>query len=370
MTAKPRVLFVIKALAIHAGGAERVLCEMASELAARGNAVEIASFDGPGAPDFYPLDPRVRRERLGIGDIQRPTGTIEFIRKVRQLRALLVERRPQVAVGFMHSAFVPLAVGAIGSGVPVIASEHAAYAHYDGRALEKLMVRAVAPLCARFTATLESIRRDFPASIGRRMTVIANPISPPPCRRRRHGRRRLLFVGNFRAQKDHRTLIAAFARLAPTHSGWDLRLVGGGDLQAEVEKQVRSLGLESRVNFISPATDISDEYAAADLFVVPSVWESFGLAAAEALAMGIPVVGFADCPGINELIVDGRNGLLVEGSDRTGALAAGLDRLIRSEALRDRLGRRGPPSVDAYSLRSVADRWEELVASIASKRAA
>jgi glycosyltransferase involved in cell wall biosynthesis len=100
---------------------------------------------------------------------------------------------------------------------------------------------------------------------------------------------------------------------------------------------------------------------------MPSIYESFGLATAEALAFRVPAVGFADCPGTNELIQDGRNGILVGGPDAVHALAEGLSRLMDSAPLRAQLGQAGPDSVRRFSLAAVADRWEEVLRTVAAR---
>ena len=361
-----KLLFVIKSLGTPGGGAERVLCDICSALAGRGHSVTIASFDDPRSSDFYSVDQGVERLRLGIGKAAAPSGPIEFIRRTARLQSLLATCRPQVSIGFMHSAFVPLAIAGRMTGVPVIASEHISFGHYRARPLQRALACVVTPLCAAITAPMEDVRSGFPPAIAARMKVISNPVTVASSRRSpSKGRRRLLFVGNFRAQKDHRTLIAAFARLASAYPEWDLRLVGDGELRGEIEAQVLQLGVESRVLFAGAVNDMAAEYSAADLYVVPSTYESFGLATAEALSSGMAAVGFADCAGTNRLIEHGRNGILVEGNDRVAVLAEGLARLMASAKVRNALGKSGPGAVNHYSLHAVADRWEELLRSTA-----
>jgi len=101
--------------------------------------------------------------------------------------------------------------------------------------------------------------------------------------------------------------------------------------------------------------------------VMPSSYESFGLATAEALAAGLPAVGFADCPGTNEIIQDGVNGLLARGPDRTEALAAGLSRLMGEPALLAELSSRAQQSVAEYEAEGIVMRWEELLQSVVSR---
>lgn len=364
-----RILFVIKSLVTAGGGAEKVLSQLTSALASRRYEIIVATFDSTGTTDFYPFDARVKRLRLGIGYPGTRTGLFELVRKTRALRSLLQDLKPDVAIGFMHSAFVPLATGAFQLGVPVVASEHIAYEHYDRRPLEKLLVFVAAQLCTAMTIPLERVRLGFPASIRRRMSSIPNPVVMGGERRRaRKKRRRILFVANFRAQKDHQTLVKAFAELAPHYRDWEMRFVGSGELEEQVRQQVLASGLRSRVTFAGPTNDVAAEYASADLVAVPSSYESFGLATAEALASGIPVVGFADSPGTNQLIGDGVNGILVSGDDRSSVLADGLARLMRDEDLRRRLGASGPASVAQYSMDAITEKWEELIARAASHR--
>jgi GalNAc-alpha-(1->4)-GalNAc-alpha-(1->3)-diNAcBac-PP-undecaprenol alpha-1,4-N-acetyl-D-galactosaminyltransferase len=357
-----RLLFVIKSLAVPGGGAERVLAELTSALAERGHQVTVASFDVPGSLPFYRFDDRVELTPLGVGRADRGSGPLEVLRRIHSVRRLARRLHPDVCVGFMHSAYVPLGFAAIGTGIRVIASEHTAYDHYLAFGFQGALVRATAPLFAGFTATTDRVRSGFPRSIARRMTVIPNPVMLPdiPPRRARSGPR-LLSVGALRQEKGHHVLIAGFAKLADRFPDWQLRIVGDGPRRAELERQVKIAGLEGAVSFGGAVADVAPEYAAADLFVVPSSYESFGLATAEALAAGVSAVGFADCPGTNEIIANQVNGLLVAGPDRADALAEGLAKLMGDDALRARFGEAGPPSVARYSLNAVVDRWEQLI---------
>jgi glycosyltransferase involved in cell wall biosynthesis len=99
----------------------------------------------------------------------------------------------------------------------------------------------------------------------------------------------------------------------------------------------------------------------AQILVVPSLSESFGLATAEALVSGLPVVGFADCPGTNELVKHGQNGILVSGSHSFVALADGMRDLMSSSKLRERFGVAGPHSMAGFSKEKICCKWEELL---------
>ena len=174
----------------------------------------------------------------------------------------------------------------------------------------------------------------------------------------------LLSVGGLRKEKGHRTLIAAFARIAARHPDWRLILVGEGQCREALESQVRALGIGGRVCFAGAVKEVEREYQRAQLFVIPSLYEAFPNCLGEALAHGLPAIGFADCPGTNHLIVPGVNGVLAEGRDRVEGLAMAMDELMASPETRARLGKAAPDSVDSYSLSAIVDLWENLLLSV------
>jgi glycosyltransferase involved in cell wall biosynthesis len=359
-----KLLFVVKSLAAQAGGAERVLATVAGELAARGHLVTVLSFDPPHRADFYPLARSVRRIRLGIGNPGKPSRIAETLARVVALRREAKKLSPDVAIGFMHSAYLPLGAALAGTGLAVIASEHIVFDHYAQRRLEKLLLRLSAPMFAAFTGISPAVRASFPRAIRKRMAVIPNPVAAAPAKPLDsvgRGRKRILTIGRLADQKDHRTLIDAFAILAPGFPDWDLRIVGEGELREELQAKIDGLGLDDRIDLSGTTPDVDSEYAAAQLFVISSTYESFGLATAEALASGLPAVGFADCLGTNEVIRHGTNGLLVSGAPRERALADGLAQLMSDPDARRTLGRAAPASVSQYGLESVADSWEALL---------
>jgi glycosyltransferase involved in cell wall biosynthesis len=174
----------------------------------------------------------------------------------------------------------------------------------------------------------------------------------------------LLAVGRLAAQKDHATLIDAFAQIADSLPDWDLRIVGEGELRATLEAAVARHALDARVQLPGNIKDISREYLSAQLFVMPSLYESQGLATEEALAHGLPAVGFADCPGTNTLIKPGCNGVLVDpGRDRARSLAATLRQLMEYDDARSSLVPTGGPSAES-AIGSVLAMWEGLLRTV------
>jgi glycosyltransferase involved in cell wall biosynthesis len=149
----------------------------------------------------------------------------------------------------------------------------------------------------------------YPAAYRRSMILIEHGLdAPAPACSREETRRRfnlpaaqpiLLNVGRLTAQKNQDVLLRALACLPQAH----LVLAGGGRRDAAFRDLAATLGVTDRLHMLGslPAADIADLYAAADLFVFPSIWETFGIAAVEAAMAGLPMV-VADLPVLREVL--------------------------------------------------------------------
>jgi Glycosyl transferases group 1 len=121
-------------------------------------------------------------------------------------------------------------------------------------------------------------------------------------------------------------------------------LGGKGPEREELEEMATRLGIADRVRFLGRREDVPELLAACDVFALPSLYEGSSLAVLEAMAAGRPVVSSA-IGGTDELIEDGRSGLLVAPGDAE-ALAAALRRLLADSGLRERLAGRARERVE------------------------
>jgi glycosyltransferase involved in cell wall biosynthesis len=133
----------------------------------------------------------------------------------------------------------------------------------------------------------------------------------------------MICVAGFREQKGHNYLIDAINLLK--YKNAKLILVGDGPLRKDIEKKVGNYDLESRVHFLGMRRDIPNLLNAADLFVLPSLWEGQGLVIIEAMASGLPVVA-TKVGGIPEYITE-NEGYLVEPGN-VDSLVKGIEHAI------------------------------------------
>ncbi len=205
--------------------------------------------------------------------------------------------------------------------------------------------------------------------------VIPNGVDPAPSRPPRPPRARsaaalgtLLFVGRLEHEKGVHLLLHAVAALRS--SGRDVRLVvaGDGTQRDALEALATELAIDAAVHFAGfcDAAALADLHAAADVAVVPSLYEPFGLVALEAMAAGTPLVA-ARSGGLVEVVADDRTGLLVAPDDER-ALAAAVGRVLDDPALADRLRRGGLRRAATAGWPGTARRTAAVYAALAGSR--
>lgn len=170
-------------------------------------------------------------------------------------------------------------------------------------------------------------------------------------------------AGRYASEKGYDRLIDAFARVAPDHPDWVLKIFGHGPLEKSLRKQAERLGLQDRVLLPGLARDIEAELRAASVFALSSIHEGLPMAVAEAMACGVPCVAFDCAPGVREIVTDGVDGIVVPPRN-VAALAAGLDRLMGDADLRRRYGAAARENVRKFAPDAVLAQWEETFALV------
>lgn len=206
---------------------------------------------------------------------------------------------------------------------------------------------------------LVAVSEDLGVELRRRnprahVLVIQNGLPDEAFVSRDQPRNDILYLGRLElAQKGIDMLIQAFARIADS-TDRALVIAGSGPDEARIRAQVDSLGLRDRVLFTGPVAPSHrfDLLASAELVAMPSRYETFGMVAAEALAVGTPVVAF-DIPCLRSLLSPA-NGILVPAFD-TEAFAAAMVRVLDDDRLRSHLGSSGKSTVSHFS-------WDEVAA--------
>ncbi len=184
------------------------------------------------------------------------------------------------------------------------------------------------------TAVSQFLRTETQSAFGCagcRIEVIPNFIDPAVYDRARYepqfaeiakGRKILMHLSNFRPVKRVREIVRIYAQVAKDIPSV-LIMVGDGPDRVLAEQEARDLGVADDVYFLGKLESVAPLLASADLFLLPTNKESFGLSALEALACGVPVIG-ANAGGLPEVVRHGETGFLCEPGDVEGMARAAV----------------------------------------------
>jgi L-malate glycosyltransferase len=364
------------------GGSGVVATETAIALARRGHAVHVFSDEPPGRMDphppalashlvFHAVSPR------DYPQLKQSPYTLALTSKIIE-----VARRERLDVVHAHYA-VPHAVAAHLARQVLVAEDGAAAAPRIVTTLHGTDITLVGsdpsflPLTRFSIAASDAVTTPshwlarathetlgVPAAIA--IDVVPNFVDTdrftPAGDAERSGHRRdvpvIVHVSNFRPLKRLDDVVEVFARVRAARPA-RLRLIGDGPERARVEAAVAARGLGADVEMLGERADLPALLRGADVFLLPSEVESFGLAALEALACGVPVVASA-VGGLPEFVAEGEVGFLRPVGD-VAALAEAVGRLLDDEPLRRRLGAAGRRLAETrYALTPAVDRYLDI----------
>jgi glycosyltransferase involved in cell wall biosynthesis len=330
------------------GGAQSYVAALLPALAERYDVVLAAFGEGP----LREAAARAGARFVPLEHVRRPINPLRDLAGLVELTRLMRRERPQVLHASSSKAGVLGRVAATLARVPVrFFTVHGwAFSAYSG--LSGLVYRVADRLMAPLTTVTicvseQELAAGLEAGACRRESsvVIHNAVDVAAAPRSGHDRPvpRLIAVGRLKAPKDFMTLVRALAEL-PAGSFQGL-IVGDGPDRAEVEAEIRRLGLEENVVLAGERSDVPELLAASDVFVLSSRSEGLPVSVLEAMAAELPVVASA-VGGLAELVEDGVTGLLVPAGDER-ALAEALGRLVEDPEQRRSLGAAGRARAEA-----------------------
>ena len=355
------------------GGLQKVGFALANAMVARGHAVTVfyRRRRGPAIRPPAELHPDVALRPLDLDRSLRPSP--EGPALLSKARDSVVSSGIDVlAALFSWDSLLFFPCLLRDTGIPLLVSEHNNPDIINAERWNAYERHACLAAADSIHTLLRGFVPMYPEVLRDRITVIPNAVAagapPSPFRGGRPGGRTLLAAGRFvDGMKQFSLLIKAFSRIAGDFPDWRLILCGDGPDSGRYRRLIAAEGLEGRIDLPGVEADMASRYEASDLVCVPSRYEGFSLVAVEANAFSLPVVGFAGCSGVNEVIVNGENGLLVPEMS-VSALAGQLAALMADEGARRRMGERGRELCVRFSPEAVFAQWEAMLQETARRK--
>jgi len=373
------------------GGSGVVACEVAASLARRGHRVHVFSDERPARLAAELNTVAFHRVRPGVfAQLRHDAYALALASRIAE-----VARRERLDVvhahyAVPHAASAYLACRMLGDAAPALVTTlHGTDITLVGSdptflPLTRFSIEASDAVTTPSAWLAEATYRTLEVSRTVPIDVVPNFVdtarfSPAPAggaasaggaRARRGGPRVIVHVSNFRPLKRVGDVVRVFAEVLARRAragagagaagdGVVLRLAGAGPDRAAAETLAVELGVAGAVQFLGEPPDLPDVLRAADVFLLPSETESFGLAALEALACGVPVVASA-VGGLPEVVPHDEVGLLAPVGD-VATMATHVARLLDDEALHARLAAAARVrAVTVYPIEPAVSRYESL----------
>ena len=348
------------------GGAERQVLDLADRLSIRGHQIRIAYLTGPEL--LLPDNPEIKVLPIGIS--KSPFG---FVRGYFRLRRMILDFKPDVVHSHMVHANLLARTVRLTTRIPRLVCT--AHNTNEGGRLRILAYRLTDSLADIFTnvskEAVEAFEAYGAAPRGRMIAIYDSIDTQKFCQDEEKGRsvrerfttgpdKIILAIGRLMEQKDYPNLLRAFSIVANKTENVRLWIVGTGPLRNSLESMTENLGLSKSVTFlgIQPDKDIPDLMRAADVFVLSSAWEGFGMVVAEAMATEKVVVA-TNSGGVKEVVGD--CGLLVT-PQNSEALAHALEKALnmppeQTKALGEKARQR---IVENFCIDNAVERWLDI----------
>ena len=359
------------------GGSGAVATELGIALAARGHEVHFITYQHPfRLPHFLP---RVHFHEVDIGKyplFEYPPYDLALA--VRMHDVVLTQGldllHVHYAIPHATSAWIakemlreqgrklPVVTTLHGTDITIVGQDHSYHS------ITKFSIER----SDRITAVSQWLKEETIRAFGcgnSRVDVIPNFVNPHEFERGRHtnglraelgGEKRVLMhISNMRAVKRMKDVVRIFAKVRE-HVPSVLVLVGDGPERQVAEDEARALGVIDDVRCLGKIDAVAPLLAAADLYLLPSESESFGLSALEALASGVPVVA-SNIGGLPEVVRDGVTGALLPVGDVDGMAAAAV-RLLEPERWRAASEAASADARARFATADVVGRYEALYA--------
>lgn len=357
-----RILLIVTQM--EGGGSQRAAILTARELRRRGHEIETCFLfrrrgvydDEPGAICLWPKDPE---------------NPFDYLRIFWRLFARLRQIRPEGVLTFTHYSNVFGCFFALLAGIKHRVARQTGLPKHNpplARYLDLFLgtIGVYTAIIANSHTTVEAFGA-YPALYRRHLGMVPNGIETTQGEWDMDQARTdlgvpldpfvLASVGRLSASKNHSRLLDALAECPGVH----LVCAGDGEERRNLEEQIATLGLSSRVTLLGdiPSDRMGQVYAASNAFIHPTLFESFGIVALEAAAAGLPLV-LSDIPAMRELTGGPASGnALYFDPHRTEEIVAAIDRIQSDNDLRRKLSARAPQLATPYSVEAMADGFLE-----------
>lgn len=346
------------------GGAERVISNLANYFIKHNNVSIVTTVKGE---QYYELDKNINVYTLD-GDYNISNFLIKNIKRIRNLKRIIKEIKPDIVVSFLpEPSYRLLFLKIFNRKLKVIVSvRNDPKIEYKSK-INKLLMNFLYPKADGFVFQTSEAKNYFSKKIKNKSIIIPNPVNEKFLCKLFLGERKktIVTVGRLEQQKNHALLIDSFSKIANKYKDYKLIIYGEGSLRAKLEDQIKKLKLKNRVILAGQVDEINKIIYKSGMFVLSSDYEGMPNCLLEAMALGIPSIS-TDCPcgGPREIIDNDINGILVPINDSI-EMAKAIEKIISNNDLSLNYSRESNKKISSnFNPKIINDKWEDYIKSV------
>lgn len=341
---------------LQQGGAERVMSILANEWASDGNQITLILF-AKNIP-FYTLDKNIDVVHLNFDNKKRHFFKLfDFIRAFFVLRLQIKRQQPDFVLSFMDRYNLIVILASKFLNTKVFVSDRANPYEYVPK-IVAIARRIIYKKATGIIAQTELAKKYlFSQTKHKNIEVIHNPVKVFEKSKNVQKENIILNVGRLVPEKGQHFLLDMMANLNIVD--WKLIILGDGFLRKELEKKIKILNIEDKVELLGTVSNVEDWMFKASIFVFSSISEGFPNALVEAMASGLPCVSFDCDAGPRDVIRDNYNGFLIPIGD-VNFMTQKVTNLILNENLRIQIGKEAMKIQDRLKISKIAKEYLEF----------
>lgn len=357
------ILFITNSLGF--GGAAKILCFVAENLAIRGHSVNIVNLKT--TVNKTPYEREIDKKVIIYTIDDPPENKNKNIYYISKISKIAMKTKSEVIIGF--TSFPNLYAKIVGTllHIPSIMSERGDPSIIN-KSLKTKIVRFIVNHSSGGVFQTEDAMKYYGRGLRKRGIVIPNPIfirGEIPIIKQSEREKTVVSVARFdNKQKRYDIMLKAFQLFSRKHPDYVLKLYGEGEDEGKVREWVNELGLYEKVIFMGLTTQPIHDIAKDGIFIITSDYEGISNALLEAMALGIPCVSTDHTPGGARLLIqDHENGILVPAGNYQ-KIAEALCEYAENPELAAKCGENAKKVLDRFDPNRIIDVWEEYIRKI------
>lgn len=354
-----RIIITIGSL--HFSGAENVLISLANSLKAKGNEIIYIVLD----KDNYSkgrtnLDYNIDIEYIGY----KGNFLVKNIKRIIDINKFIVRKKPDIVISFGYILNPIVLISSMFTNVPILISERNDPKKEPKSLLFRFLRRITYPLASLLVVQTHEIQSFFTHFMKDKIRVIPNPITLINLPNKYEGvkEKTIVSVGRLdQRQKNQLLLVNSFSLISDLYKDYNLIIYGEGEDRNLIQDQIKSLGLEHRIELPGKILNIIDLLQKSTMFVLSSNFEGMPNSLIEAMSIGLPCIS-TDCGGGGPkmLIESYINGILVPKNDEV-ELSHAISFIIENPILANNMANNAIKVRDYLSIDVIIKEWETAI---------